>query len=243
MSTFNWSCQPLSCCFDCRQSKPHIAPTQQYHMGTFSPSSLAIPAVVLLISFLSFTSQILFAYIDPHPLRHNESITFNVLIACIFVTYFRACFTDPGRIPKDWRETLFRKRKSVEAERSEGNGALAIDGCDPNKRLGEYGAKERWCRKCDAAKPPRAHHCKSCKRWGSKFSYIRHATSVFCVLCSHFFESLIDAFGVSLISVQGFLVKMCTKLLNTSYRVLYAICEINHFQGNFIHSSSSITCG
>ena len=130
-------------------------------MGTFSLSTLAIPSVVLLISFLSFTSQVLFTYIDPHPLKRRESITFNLLIACIFITYFRACFTNPGRIPKDWRERLLGEGQSVEGERG---GAPVINHGNSTERVGEKGKEGRWCRKCNAAKPPRAHHCKSCKR-------------------------------------------------------------------------------
>ena len=101
---------------------------------------LAPPAVTLLIAFLAYSSQWLFRNIEPGPLRKGDAYLFNTLVACIFICYWRACFTDPGRIPKDWREKL--------AE----NDAQASQ-------------RQRWCRKCDDFKPPRAHHCKTCKRY------------------------------------------------------------------------------
>ena len=134
-------------------------------MGNLSISSLAIPSVILLISFLSFTSQFLFTHIGPCPLTHRENVTFNTLITCIFITYFRACFTDPGGIPKNWRKSLLiageigdrGKREAAKYEKSR-MGDHDLDGGRDNIKEG------RWCRKCDAAKPSRTHHCKSCMR-------------------------------------------------------------------------------
>lgn len=57
-----------------------------------------IPAAVLIISFLSFSSQLLFYHISPGPLGPREAAVFNVLIACVFICYARACLTDPGKI-------------------------------------------------------------------------------------------------------------------------------------------------
>lgn len=99
---------------------------------------LAPPAVTALVIFLAHTSQWLFYYIEPGPLRKGDSYIFNAMIVCLLISYWRACFTDPGRIPKDWHEKL---EDSQTAQR------------------------QRWCRKCDAYKPPRAHHCKTCKRY------------------------------------------------------------------------------
>jgi palmitoyltransferase len=103
-------------------------------MESFSFSALAVLAALLLISFLSFSSQYLFLSFEP--LGLEESILFNVSIACLLISYFRAIVTDPGRIqfPKG-------------------------DGGDDGVK-----SRQRWCRKCEQRKPPRAHHCKVCKR-------------------------------------------------------------------------------
>ncbi|QDS67995.1 hypothetical protein FKW77_009306 [Venturia effusa] len=101
-------------------------------------SHLAVPGVLALILFLSFSSQYLFYHIDPEPLTRNEAIVFNLLIAALLICYARTVLTDPGHIPLNW----------------------SLDSHKPTAT----GAKPRWCRKCEAVKPPRAHHCKTCKR-------------------------------------------------------------------------------
>jgi palmitoyltransferase len=105
----------------------------------YSYHQLAIPGVLGLISFLSFSSQYLFHHIDPEPLSSKETIIFNALIAALLICYARTILTDPGHIPSNW----------------------AVGSDKPTAT----GAKPRWCRKCEAVKPPRAHHCKICKRF------------------------------------------------------------------------------
>ncbi|KAL2357667.1 putative zinc finger protein DHHC domain-containing protein [Cryomyces antarcticus] len=108
-------------------------------------SKLAVPGVVLLISFLSFTSQLLFLSIEPGPLKEQQTLTFNILIGCLLVCYTRACLTNPGHLPKE--STLGDNKQKLGEPDSDGSRA----------RL-------RYCTKCEAPKPPRAHHCKICKR-------------------------------------------------------------------------------
>ena len=95
---------------------------------------LAIPAVLLLIFFLSFSSQILFCYIPPGPLLPRQVLCFNALIACLLICYARACSASAGVIYPD-----FHTRRNTEP-----------------------GVLIRWCTKCDAPKPRRAHHCSVC---------------------------------------------------------------------------------
>ena len=104
---------------------------------------LAFPLVVGLISFLSYCSQIFFFYIEPHALESRETAILNLLIGCIWITYFRACFTDPGSV------LTYTDPKALSSE-------------DP-LRTGL-----RLCKKCNAPKPARAHHCKICKRQDSE---------------------------------------------------------------------------
>jgi palmitoyltransferase len=116
-------------------------------------NQLAVPAVYVLIFFLGYPSQILFIYLDPAPLTKNELVLANVLLVCIFITYSKSVFVDPGTIPKRDGDGDGRKVGSVVDGDGMGNGG--------KKGTGQ---RTKWCRKCDAAKPPRAHHCKECKR-------------------------------------------------------------------------------
>ena len=113
-----------------------------------SIEDLAIPAVSFLIFFLAYTSQYLFWYLEPGPLNKTEAIWFNVLVLCIWYCYDRACTVDPG--PKGWVE---KANKTVEDSEDEESAVLKI----------EKGM--RWCKKCEAIKPPRAHHCRKCGRY------------------------------------------------------------------------------
>jgi ribosomal protein L40E len=114
---------------------------------------LAIPAVSTLIIFLAYTSQYLFYYIEPGPLGTRESIWFNVFVGCIWVCYDRACTVDPGR--KGWVGRISNAEADDEDEDEDGEGAVKLQ-----KGM-------RWCKKCDAVKPPRAHHCRKCARYST----------------------------------------------------------------------------
>ena len=111
-------------------------------MRQSSLGSLALPAVVALITFLAYGPQVLFRHIEPYALEKRQTVIFNVLVACIWATYARASFTNPGWV------TPVLSQDSSTSEYS-----------PLSKRV------SRWCRKCEALKPPRAHHCKVCQRW------------------------------------------------------------------------------
>ena len=108
----------------------------------FSIGQLAIPAVSILIAFLAYTSQYFFLYFEESPLRKDEIWRINIFAICIWICYYRSCTVDPGSIPKDWEPA---DHKKVEDDYVSG--------------------RQRWCRKCEAFKPPRAHHCRTCQRW------------------------------------------------------------------------------
>ncbi|GFF38884.1 palmitoyltransferase with autoacylation activity Pfa4 [Aspergillus lentulus] len=108
---------------------------------SFNISQLAIPFVCALISFLAYTSQLFFYYFEEAPLRSQELWRLNIFALCIWVCYYRACTVDPGRIPKDWMPSNLKQLEKDCA-----------------------GGRQRWCRRCEAFKPPRAHHCKTCQR-------------------------------------------------------------------------------
>lgn len=119
-------------------------------MDKWQLAKLAVPAVVMLVAVLSYSSQYLFYSMEPGPLDSKQSLIFNVLVGCIWISYTRACTTDPGRVPPTW--------KSDEGE---------ADGPDPPSPTQRALSRQRYCRKCDAIKPPRSHHCRVCKRSAS----------------------------------------------------------------------------
>lgn len=104
-------------------------------------SQLAILTVSTLIVFLAYTSQYLFNYIEPGPLSQAQAIWFNTLLLALWFCYYSACTVDAA--PKDWCSKDFLAQHV-----KVGNLSLS--------------KSARWCKKCLAIKPPRAHHCKIC---------------------------------------------------------------------------------
>ncbi len=102
-------------------------------------------------------------HLEPAPLTRNELIAANVILVLIFVTYTKSVFVDPGTIPRDWE-------KEIKIESGRGDGDADADGDGDRNGVvegkeGEGIKSRKWCRKCNAAKPPRAHHCKECGRY------------------------------------------------------------------------------
>ncbi|KAF2806610.1 zf-DHHC-domain-containing protein [Mytilinidion resinicola] len=106
-------------------------------------ASLAVLGVLSLITFLAYSSQILLLYLEPHPLERKQIIIFNVLVFCLLLSYIRSVRTNAGQIP------------SVDQHEDDSTGI--------SQKLASK-SRQRWCRRCEAVKPPRAHHCKVCKR-------------------------------------------------------------------------------
>lgn len=109
---------------------------------------LFIPAVCLLILFLGYTSQWLFntaEYLEPGPMTQNETTIFNILLACVWLTYYKACTVPPGRYN-------FPPPKTNDDHHTDESSLPAPHEKQP----------ARWCNKCAAPKPLRAHHCRHC---------------------------------------------------------------------------------
>ena len=107
---------------------------------------LARPAVFCLISFLAYGSQLLFSSTDLLQTNLRQICLFNTTVLCIWISYWRACYTDPGRIPPDWTPDIV-------------DATLGMNEAETIQQ------RQRWCKKCEQFKPPRAHHCKTCKRY------------------------------------------------------------------------------
>jgi hypothetical protein len=161
-------------------------------MTSQSWSTLAIPCVLAIIVFLGYSSQFLFSRIEPHPLESRETIRFNILLVCLLISYGRACWTDPGTA---------RAEAGVNEEEAQHLS-------HPNSASTP---KRRWCRKCEAVKPPRAHHCRSCKRYEFKFFFLlNHAQG------KRLIRSL-DAFQKWTITAHGQLIASHIEHCRTSF--------------------------
>ncbi|KAK9824734.1 hypothetical protein WJX74_002769 [Apatococcus lobatus] len=73
---------------------------------------------------------------------------FTILIAMTLWSYFACVTTDPGKVPRGWHP--FPNDEEADAQFS-----LASYGGHP---VGSNGQRVRFCRKCKAWKPERAHH-------------------------------------------------------------------------------------
>ena len=129
---------------------PPIPPAHQKSMDSINLSPLAPLGVSLLTILLAYGSQLFFHLAPSPPLQAHQRIIFNLLVSSLWISYARACLTDAGRVPPDWRP----------AATADGGGG---GGSDEEKREGR---RRRWCGRCEGVKPPRAHHCRSCRRWG-----------------------------------------------------------------------------
>ncbi|KAK9775440.1 putative Palmitoyltransferase PFA4 [Seiridium cardinale] len=134
-------------------------------VGASAPAvqKLAVPVVCLLIAFLGYGSQYLFAVspdLAPGPLSQSQKWLFNTLLACLWWTYFRACSVDPGRYTFPPEKSAETKNKPADDNSSQEDGG---DGGGRNNHNNGK-PRKRWCKKCRRPKPPRAHHCKTCGR-------------------------------------------------------------------------------
>ncbi|KAH7553712.1 hypothetical protein JRO89_XS12G0046000 [Xanthoceras sorbifolium] len=110
--------------------------------------SLPVSVVVLAISYIYVTT--VFVFIDrwfgimSSPGIMNAVVFTAIALMCVF-NYAVAIFRDPGRVPSDYMP-------DIEDDQS------------PIHEIKRKGGDLRYCQKCSHYKPPRAHHCRVCKR-------------------------------------------------------------------------------
>ncbi|KAF8469726.1 DHHC palmitoyltransferase-domain-containing protein [Kalaharituber pfeilii] len=120
--------------------------------------TLLLVFTLLLTTFLSYLPQ--HTLLRPSSAYHptwttSHSVIFNFLVGCIYVSYLRAVVTDPGRPRPGWVPDGVDE---VKKEKRDGDR----DGDREGKLWGRSAG--RWCKKCEAWKPPRCHHCRKCGR-------------------------------------------------------------------------------
>ncbi|KAE9610990.1 putative protein S-acyltransferase [Lupinus albus] len=110
--------------------------------------SLPVTVVVLAIAYIYLSS--IFVFIDhwfglfSSPGIIN-AVVFTSLAAMCSFTYHSAVSTDPGRVPSTYMPDV-------------------EDFQSPIHEIKRKGGDLRYCQKCSHYKPPRAHHCRICKR-------------------------------------------------------------------------------
>ncbi|BAT97171.1 hypothetical protein LR48_Vigan11g125900 [Vigna angularis] len=110
--------------------------------------SLPVSVVVLAIAYIYVST--VFVFIDrwlglfSSPGIMNATV-FTALSAVCGITYRAAITTDPGRVPATYIPDV-------------------EDAESPIHEIKRKGGDLRYCQKCSHYKPPRAHHCRVCKR-------------------------------------------------------------------------------
>ncbi|EOY07479.1 DHHC-type zinc finger family protein isoform 2 [Theobroma cacao] len=110
--------------------------------------SLPVTVVISAIAFIYFCT--VFIFIDrwfglmTSPGVMNAVVFTGVAVTCV-LNYGFAISTDPGRVPSSFMPDI---------EDSE----------VPIHEIKRKGGDLRYCQKCSHFKPPRAHHCRVCKR-------------------------------------------------------------------------------
>ncbi|KAF3764605.1 zf-DHHC-domain-containing protein [Cryphonectria parasitica EP155] len=121
---------------------------------------LFIPAACVFIFFLGYTSQWLFntaEYLEPGPMTQRETAIFNVLLVCLWLTYYKSCTVPPGQytFPPPQSNDDDDKKDNIEPSSTTASSTTKQS---PKQST----TPARWCKKCAAPKPLRAHHCRHC---------------------------------------------------------------------------------
>ncbi|XP_024516801.1 probable protein S-acyltransferase 16 isoform X2 [Selaginella moellendorffii] len=118
-------------------------------MGYRSCLSLPVAVVLMLVGFVYYT--VVFLVLDPwldlataNGLANALAFTATTLMA--LVSYALAILRDPGEIPSSYLPDVEDSQQA------------------PLQEVKRKGGDLRYCQKCRVYKPPRAHHCRVCKR-------------------------------------------------------------------------------
>ncbi|PSR98291.1 Protein like [Actinidia chinensis var. chinensis] len=110
----------------------------------------SLPVTVVTAAIGYIYASTVFVFIDQwFGLRSSPGIinaaAFTAVALMSAVNYAVAVFTDPGRIPSTFMPDI-------------------EDADNPIHEIKRKGGDLRYCQKCSHYKPPRAHHCRVCKR-------------------------------------------------------------------------------
>ncbi|XP_045829632.1 probable protein S-acyltransferase 16 [Trifolium pratense] len=112
--------------------------------------AFSLPVTVVVSSIVYIYISTIFVFIDrwfglfSSPGIANAVVFTAIASMCIF-SYRTAISTDPGRVPSTYTPDI-------------------EDNQTPMHEIKRKGGDLRYCQKCSHYKPPRAHHCRVCKR-------------------------------------------------------------------------------
>uniref|UniRef100_A0A3N7GJW8 S-acyltransferase n=1 Tax=Populus trichocarpa TaxID=3694 RepID=A0A3N7GJW8_POPTR len=114
------------------------------------PLSFSLPVTVVVLAILYIYLSTIFVFIDrwfglmSSPGIMN-AVVFTALALMSVFNYAIAILTDPGRVPPSFMPDV-------------------EDSDNPVHEIKRKGGDLRFCQKCSHFKPPRAHHCRVCRR-------------------------------------------------------------------------------
>ena len=140
-------------------------------------TTAGISYAIILFSEQTVTSKIIGPWLKWGLFGVLNAIVFNGFAIMAMLSHMRAMFTNPGAVPKA-RKRILRARASVPRRRQERAPSSHRRVCvtqkfrrraqeakpiaSDAKRFAEERKRQfsprSWCRKCEAYKPPRAHH-------------------------------------------------------------------------------------
>uniref|UniRef100_A0A7N0U592 S-acyltransferase n=1 Tax=Kalanchoe fedtschenkoi TaxID=63787 RepID=A0A7N0U592_KALFE len=114
------------------------------------PCSFSLPVTLVVSVIFYIYATTIFVFIDrwfglvTSPGIINAFLFTCLALLCVY-TYAIAIFTDPGMVPPNFTHDVEDKDNLVQ-------------------EIKRKGGDLRYCHKCSHYKPPRAHHCRVCKR-------------------------------------------------------------------------------
>jgi palmitoyltransferase ZDHHC3/7/25 len=138
---------------------------------------------------------------------HFHRLAFTFVAVMAVYAHAKAMMTDPGAVPPDAMPLEELRKQQLLLEQSNG-GDLVEGGEAPKSPLQQQQRKgKRLCRRCNAFKPKRAHHCSVCQRCIIKMDRTCHI-STYCTTCEMelfmgaFVHSTARSNGVKLTTVE-----------------------------------------
>ena len=102
-------------------------------------------------------------------LRHHltimkQQLIYEFYVTMIWISYLLAIYTNPGRVPKNYKPSLASSTRIEQTE--DDSDGLGLESREDETLIREEpisGDRCEWiryCKKCNNYKPPRSHHCK-----------------------------------------------------------------------------------
>lgn len=191
---------------------------------------LRVVGNVMIVAVLLLTGAVYFAVAYSYAPRvytgrvYDKLVSLSTLTVFTFLctmmlwAYFMTAFSEPGRVPTGWHP--FATAEEEEAARAE-----ALGGVVASLSLGDLQAlRPRFCRKCRAWKPERAHHCSVMGRCVLKMDHfcVWVVNTVGLLNYKHFLLFLAYAALACVVAFTALLPAIIGKLLHDGASARYA---------------------